>query len=41
MVNLDWLAARVALIPAAYQVHEPPELIERLREMAARIVSHH
>jgi predicted DNA-binding transcriptional regulator YafY len=35
--HLDWLAARIALIPAPYEVHEPPELIERLRAIAARI----
>ncbi len=35
--NLDWLAVRIALLPAPYEVHEPPELIERLREIGARI----
>jgi predicted DNA-binding transcriptional regulator YafY len=39
--HLDWLAARIALIPAPFEVHEPPELIARLREMAERIVSRH
>jgi predicted DNA-binding transcriptional regulator YafY len=29
--NLDWLAMRIAMIAAPYEVHEPPELIERLR----------
>ena len=29
--NLDWLAMRIAMIGADYEVHEPPELIERLR----------
>jgi predicted DNA-binding transcriptional regulator YafY len=35
--NLDWLAMRIAMLPAAYEVHAPPELIERLREIGARI----
>src|SRR4051812_8093947 len=35
--NLDWLAMRIAMLPAAYEVHEPPELIERLREIGERI----
>ena len=29
--NLDWLAMRIAMLSAPYTVHEPPELIERLR----------
>ena len=36
--NLDWLAMRIAMIPAPYTVHEPPELVERLRAIAERIV---
>ena len=32
--NLDWLAMRIAMISAPYEVHEPPELIERLRAIA-------
>jgi predicted DNA-binding transcriptional regulator YafY len=35
--NLDWLAMRIAMLSAPYEVHEPPELIERLREIAERI----
>ena len=35
--NLDWLAMRIAMLPADYVVHEPPELIERLREIGTRI----
>ena len=35
--NLDWLAMRIAMISAPYEVHEPPELIERLRVMARGI----
>ena len=35
--NLDWLAMRIAMISAPYEVHGPPELIERLREIASRI----
>jgi predicted DNA-binding transcriptional regulator YafY len=36
--NLDWLAMRIAMIGSEFEVHEPPELIERLREIAQRIV---
>ena len=35
--DLDWLAMRVAMLGYDYEVHEPPELIERLREMSGRI----
>jgi hypothetical protein len=28
---------RIAMLGADYVVHEPPELIERLREVSARI----
>jgi predicted DNA-binding transcriptional regulator YafY len=35
--NLDWLAVRIAMLPADYVVHGPPELIERLREIGERI----
>jgi predicted DNA-binding transcriptional regulator YafY len=35
--NLDWLAMRIAMLGADYVVHEPPALIERLREVSARI----
>lgn len=35
--NLDWLAMRIAMIPEPYDVHGPPELIERLRGIAAGI----
>jgi predicted DNA-binding transcriptional regulator YafY len=34
--NLDWLAMRIAMLAADYEVHEPPELIERLRAIGAR-----
>jgi predicted DNA-binding transcriptional regulator YafY len=37
--NLDWLTMRVAMLGHAYEVHGPPELIERLREVGERI--HH
>ena len=36
--NLDWLAMRVAMLGAGYVVHEPPELVDRLRELAAGIM---
>jgi predicted DNA-binding transcriptional regulator YafY len=35
--NLDWLAMRIAMLTSPYTVHEPPELIERLRQIAERI----
>jgi predicted DNA-binding transcriptional regulator YafY len=35
--NLDWLAVRIAMLGAEFEVHEPPELIERLREVGERI----
>jgi predicted DNA-binding transcriptional regulator YafY len=35
--NLDWLAMRIAMISAPYEVHGPPELIERLQAMARGI----
>ena len=35
--NLDWLAMRIAMLGVDYEVHGPPELIERLRGIAAGI----
>ena len=35
--NLDWLAMRVAMLDHEYEVHGPPELVERLRAMSAKI----
>ncbi|HET6551416.1 MAG TPA: YafY family protein [Solirubrobacter sp.] len=35
--NLDWLAMRIAMLSWPYTVHEPPELIERLRVIASSI----
>ncbi len=35
--NLDWLAVRVAMLGYEIEVHGPPELIERLREVGGRI----
>ena len=40
--HLDWLAIRVAMLECDYEVHGPPELVERLRalgERAARATS--
>jgi predicted DNA-binding transcriptional regulator YafY len=34
--SLDWLAMRIALLGVDFEVHEPPELAERLLELAAR-----
>jgi predicted DNA-binding transcriptional regulator YafY len=35
--NLDWLAVRIAMLECEFEVHEPPELVDRLRSMAGRI----
>ena len=35
--NLDWLALRVAMLGVDFDVHEPPELAEHLREMGRRL----
>jgi predicted DNA-binding transcriptional regulator YafY len=35
--NLGWLATRVATLDADFDVHEPPELIDRLEAMARRL----
>jgi predicted DNA-binding transcriptional regulator YafY len=35
--DLTWLAQRVSMLPVEFEVHEPPELIERLRALAARL----
>ncbi len=35
--DLHWLAIRIAMLGVACEVHEPPELVEELRELAARL----
>jgi predicted DNA-binding transcriptional regulator YafY len=35
--DLGWLAMRIAMLGVEVEVHEPPELIEHLREMARRL----
>ena len=35
--NLEWLAARLTMLRVDFDVHEPPELVEHLRELGARI----
>jgi predicted DNA-binding transcriptional regulator YafY len=35
--NLEWLAIRVAMLGVDVDVHEPPELVAHLRELAQRI----
>jgi predicted DNA-binding transcriptional regulator YafY len=35
--DLDWLALRIAMLGVDFEVHEPPELRERLRAMARRL----
>lgn len=34
--SLDWLAIRIVMLGVDLEVHEPPELIERFRELAGR-----
>ncbi|POX36366.1 transcriptional regulator [Streptomyces sp. Ru73] len=36
---LDWLAVRLALLGVAFEVHEPPELRDYLRELGERMVA--
>jgi predicted DNA-binding transcriptional regulator YafY len=35
--NLEWLAMRVAMLGVEFELHEPPELAEKLRELSARL----
>ena len=35
--NLDWLAARISMLGVEFEVHEPPELVEHLQALAARL----
>ena len=35
--DLDWLALRIAMLDAEFEVHEPPELVEQLRLLARRV----
>ena len=35
--RLDWLAARLSMLPVDFEVHEPPELVEHLQALAARL----
>jgi predicted DNA-binding transcriptional regulator YafY len=37
--DLDWLALRVAMLGADFEVHEPPELVEHLRALGRRLGS--
>lgn len=34
--SLDWLALRIGMLGADFEVHEPPELVERCAALAAR-----
>ncbi len=36
---LEWLAASITLIGVDFEVHEPPELIEHIRELASRLAA--
>jgi len=35
--DLDWLALRIAMLGADFEIVEPPELVERLRALADRV----
>jgi predicted DNA-binding transcriptional regulator YafY len=35
--DLGWLALRTAMLGVEFEVHEPPELVEHLRELASRL----
>ena len=35
--DLGWLALRIAMIGVDFEVHEPPELLEQLRALSARL----
>ena len=35
--SLDWLAMRIGMLGVDFDVHEPPELITRIAELAARL----
>jgi len=35
--DLGWLAVRIAMLGVDFEVHEPPELVEHLRALAARL----
>ena len=35
--DLNWLALRVLMLRVDFEVHQPPELVEHLRELAARL----
>ena len=35
--TLQWLAFRLAMLSCEFDVHEPPELIEHLRSLGARL----
>jgi predicted DNA-binding transcriptional regulator YafY len=35
--HLDWLAVRILMLGAEIEVHEPPELRERMAELGARM----
>jgi predicted DNA-binding transcriptional regulator YafY len=35
--DLSWLAVRIAMLGVDFEVHEPPELVEQLRALAARL----
>lgn len=34
--SLDWLAVRIGMLGVDFEVHEPPELVERFRSLAGR-----
>ena len=34
--SLDWLAMRIGMLGVDFEVHEPPELVDRYRALADR-----
>jgi len=34
--SLDWLAMRIGMLGMEFEVHEPPELVERCEQLGAR-----
>ncbi|MET0815938.1 MAG: YafY family protein [Solirubrobacteraceae bacterium] len=37
--NLEWLAMRVAMLGVDFELHEPPELVEELEKLSARLAT--
>ena len=37
--SLDWLAMRIGMLGVDFEVHEPPELVERCEQLATRFAA--